>query len=148
MGKKEEQENITELEKKGLNLWFQKMRDERVQTAVGLLLLTFGLYLALAFVSFFFTGWQDQSLLQNTQGFTLDYINENVKNWAGLRGARMADFFINHTFGISCLLYLFYYFLGALWLMHIRPFRMCRTFLICSFFLVWLSLFFGFFFIK
>lgn len=156
MSKKEKEENIQEgqgtdkpMEKRGgLYPWLRKMKDERVQTAVGLLLLTVGLYVALAFVSFFFTGWQDQSLVQNTQGFTLDYINENVRNWAGLRGARMADFFINRTFGVSCLLYLFYYFLCALWLMCIRPFRMCRTFLICSFFLIWLSLFFGFFFIK
>lgn len=155
MGKKDKEENIQQEgqdkavgKKGGLYPWFQKMKDERVQTAVGLLLLTVGLYVALAFVSFFFTGWQDQSLVQNTQGFTLDYINENVRNWAGLGGARMADFFINRTFGVSCLLYLFYYFLCALWLMSIRPFRMCRTFLICSFFLIWLSLFFGFFFIK
>ncbi len=154
MGKKEQDkradmEKNTEGEGKGgLYPLLKKMKDERIQTAIGLVLLTFGLYLALAFVSFFFTGWQDQSLLQNTQGFTLDYINENVRNWAGLRGAKLADFFINHTFGISCLLYLFYYFLCALWLMHIRPFRMCRTFLICSFFLIWLSLFFGFFFMK
>ncbi len=154
MGKKEQNKkegtdvNKEEEGRGGLYPWFKKMKDERVQTAIGLVLLTFGLYLALAFVSFFFTGWQDQSLLQNTEGFTLDYINENVRNWAGLRGAKMADFFINRTFGISCLLYLFYYFLCALWLMHIHPFRMCRTFLICSFFLVWLSLFFGFFFVN
>ena len=154
MGKKEQDkradmEKNTEGEGKGgLYPLLKKMKDERIQTAIGLVLLTFGLYLALAFVSFFFTGWQDQSLVQNTQGFTIDYINENVRNWAGLRGAKLADFFINRTFGISCLLYLFYYFLCALWLMHIRPFRMCRTFLICSFFLVWLSLFFGFFFVK
>ncbi len=154
MGKKEQDkradvEKNTEGEGKGgLYPLLKKMKDERIQTAVGLVLLTFGLYLALAFVSFFFTGWQDQSLVQNTQGFTIDYINENVRNWAGLRGAKLADFFINRTFGISCLLYLFFYFLCALWLMHIRPFRMCRTFLICSFFLIWLSLFFGFFFVK
>ena len=154
MGKKEQDkradmEKNTEGEGKGgLYPLLKKMKDERIQTAIGLVLLTFGLYLALAFVSFFFTGWQDQSLVQNTQGFTIDYINENVRNWAGLRGAKLADFFINRTFGISCLLYLFYYFLCALWLMHIRPFRMCRTFLICSFFLIWLSLFFGFFFVK
>ena len=138
MGKKEQDkradmEKNTEGEGKGgLYPLLKKMKDERIQTAIGLVLLTFGLYLALAFVSFFFTGWQDQSLLQNTQGFTLDYINENVRNWAGLRGAKLADFFINHTFGICCLLYLFYYFLCALWLMHIRPFRMCRTFLMAK----------------
>ena len=129
MGKKEQDkradmEKNTEGEGKGgLYPLLKKMKDERIQTAVGLVLLTFGLYLALAFVSFFFTGWQDQSLVQNTQGFTIDYINENVRNWAGLRGAKLADFFINRTFGISCLLYLFFYFLCALWLMHIRPFR-------------------------
>ncbi len=131
-----------------LGAFLSKIKDERVQMAIGLVLLTLGLYMTLAFISFFFTGWQDQSLVVNTKGYDLDYINENVRNWAGLRGAKLADFFINRTFGISCLLYLFYYFLSALWMMHIRPLRMFRTFLICSFFLIWLSLFLGFFFVK
>ena len=131
-----------------LSAYLSKFKDERVQMAIGLVLLTLGLYMTLAFISFFFTGWQDQSLVVNTKGYDLDYINENVRNWAGLRGAKLADFFINRTFGISCLLYVFYYYLFALWMMHIRPLRMLRTFLICSFFLIWLSLFFGFFFVK
>lgn len=131
-----------------LSAFLSKFKDERVQMAIGLVLLTLGLYMTLAFISFFFTGWQDQSLVVNTKGYDLDYINENVRNWAGLRGAKLADFFINRTFGISCLLYVFYYYLFALWMMHIRPLRMLRTFLICSFFLIWLSLFFGFFFVK
>lgn len=148
MAKKEKIESVRNEKEGGIYAYLMKMKDERIQTMLGLVLLTIGLYLALAFVSFFFTGWQDQSLVVNTKGYTLDYINENVKNWAGLTGARIADFFINRTFGVSCLLYLFYYFVFALWMMYIRPLRMVRTFLICSFFLIWLSVFFGFFFLN
>ncbi len=149
MAKKERIETNENGAKSGaLYAYLLKIKDERVQTVIGLVLLTIGLYLALAFLSFFFTGWEDQSLVQNTKGYTLEYINENVKNWAGLTGARIADFVINRTFGVSCLLYLFFYFLCALWMMHIRPMRMFRTFMICSFFVIWLSLFFGFFFMK
>lgn len=149
MAKKEKTETSNNGEKRSaLYAYLLKIKDERVQTMIGLVLLTIGLYLALAFISFFFTGWEDQSLVQNTKGYSLEYINQNIKNWAGLTGARIADFVINRTFGISTLLYLFCYFLGALWMMHIRPMRMCRTFLICSFFVFWLSVFFGFFFMK
>lgn len=147
MAKKEKTEN-NEAKPAFLTAYFAKIKDERVQTMLGLVLLTIGLYLALAFVSFFFTGWEDQSLVLNTKGYTLEYINENVKNWAGLSGARIADFVINRTFGVSTLLCLFYYFLFSLWMMHIRPLRMLRTFLICAFFVIWLSLFLGFFFVK
>lgn len=149
MAKKDKTETTNKETKPNLfSSYFSKIKDERIQTMIGLVLLTIGLYVALAFISFFFTGKEDQSLIMNIKGYTIDYINENVRNWAGLKGARMADYFINRTFGVPCLLYLFYFFLVALWLMQIRPFRMLRTFLICSFFLFWLSLFFGFFFVK
>ncbi len=119
------------------------LTKEPVQVALGVIFIVSGLYLTLAFFSFFFTGWEDQSLLQGD--FPAEYLSENIKNWTGLLGARVSDFCINRTFGIPVLAYLAYWFLVGFWLINVRPFqgKMLRVFFICSFLTIWGSLLMG-----
>ncbi len=75
-------------------------------------------------------------------------LKNEIKNWTGYRGAILADFFINRTFGIACFISLFFFFLAGLRMVKIKTFPLTRTFFITTFLLFWVSLFFGFFFIP
>lgn len=124
------------------------LKDDRTRICTGLLIIIFCLYVLLSFISFFFTGWEDQSILNAADPGDMLEIKSQIKNWTGLRGARISDFFINHTFGISCFFSLFFFLLVGGKMLGIRRFRLLRWFVLTSFGLFWVSLFFGFFFIP
>jgi len=124
------------------------LKDDRTRICTGLIIIILCLYVMLSFISFFFTGWEDQSILNAADpGDTLE-IKSQIQNWTGLRGARIADFFINRTFGVSCFFMLFFFLLVGSKMLGIRKFRLLRWFVLTSFGLFWVSLFFGFFFIP
>ena len=77
------------------------MKGESIHFALGLLMVIFGVYLLLAFTSFFFTGGADQSLLEHPEPGELARTNNQIQNVAGPRGAQLAQFLINGCFGIS-----------------------------------------------
>lgn len=85
-----------------ISLWqkFQRIRkDERTRFIGGLFLLIFALFLLISFISFFFSGAADQSIVSgNTHRPVTD---SSIRNWAGVFGANCADFFINRWVGIS-----------------------------------------------
>ena len=85
------------------------LTNEPFRVAIGVVIIISGLFLAMAFFSFFFTGWEDQSLLKGD--FSDEYLTQNIKNWTGLWGAKLSDFCINRTFGIPVFFYLFYWFI-------------------------------------
>jgi S-DNA-T family DNA segregation ATPase FtsK/SpoIIIE len=150
---KKQKETEKEIEKEGnQRSFFSRLRtffsDERTRVVFGILIIIFCMYVLLAFISFFFTGAYDQSRLESQNpGNALELRNE-IKNWTGYRGAYIADFFINRTFGIACFVYLFFFFIVGLRMIKIKTFPLVRTFFISTFLLLWTSLFFGFFFIP
>ncbi len=120
-----------------------KLVSEPIRYSVGAVVVLFSFYLVLSLVSFFFTGWKDQSLLQGD--FTDEYLAENIQNWTGLRGAILSDFLINRTFGISIFAYVFFLAIVGARMLGISVFkdRMSALFINCSFILIWGSVFFG-----
>jgi len=123
-------------------------KDERTRVIAGLILIIVCMYVLLAFISFIFTGAEDQSRLQSADPSTLQELKNEIKNWTGYWGAILSDFFINKTFGIACFVSLFFFFLVGLRMVKIKTLPLTRTFFITTFFLFWISLFFGFFFIP
>ncbi|MGM0550295.1 MAG: DNA translocase FtsK 4TM domain-containing protein [Bacteroidota bacterium] len=73
-------------------------QDERVQIILGIVFIGISAYLMLAFVSFLFTWKADQSFEWN---HVLSEASIQVENWAGKLGARIANKFLNHLFGIA-----------------------------------------------
>lgn len=118
-------------------------KNETIFFVLGLLLVIFAVYLLLAFSSFFFTGAADQSVLDHATSQDLSTINNQVKNYAGSRGAQVANYLINDCFGVSSYFILLFLSVAGLKLMRVRPFRLWRWFICCSLLLVWFSLFFG-----
>lgn len=121
-------------------MWYA---SEPIKIGVGIIFIFLGLYISFAIFSFFFTGWEDQSLLLGD--YDEVYLSENIQNGLGVIGARISDFLINRTFGIPVLSFLFYFFLIGLWFINVRPFKgkMDKVFFICSFFTIWGSILLG-----
>ena len=70
-------------------------KSETTHFVVGLICVILAVYMLLAFTSFFFTGAADQSILHHQQPNELLQTANNVKNYAGARGAQVSEFFIN-----------------------------------------------------
>ncbi len=70
--------------------------NRQTQTIFGLFLMLFAMFLATSFVSFIFSGQEDQSQLSN---FTNKEVP--VKNLLGKIGASMSHFFIENGFGVA-----------------------------------------------
>jgi S-DNA-T family DNA segregation ATPase FtsK/SpoIIIE len=97
------------------NFW-ESMRfiasNERVRFLTGLLINFLVIYAGVALISFFFTGGSDQSAISNLSAGDLLAGRGRVENWAGIRGAYIADLMMNRWFGISSFFLLF--FVGSL----------------------------------
>ena len=118
--------------------------SERVHFVIGLLICFFTVYIGIAIISFFFTGAADQSIVRNL-GIS-DIITQKgvVSNWAGIRGAYIADVIMNRWFGISSFLLLFFIGSVGLKLMKLSKINLFKRLLICLVLTLWTSLFLTF----
>lgn len=115
-------------------------KDERTCFALGLILVVFTIYIFLSFASYVFTIGADQSQVEGT------IQDATVKNMNGIKGAKLANLFINKSFGISAFLLLIFPFVLGLRLMQIKTFSLWKSFLLPGIFLIWTSVFLSFFF--
>ena len=124
------------------------LTNERTCFITGLILVMVTIYVALALISFFFTGAADQSLVQNIPLGDLLINRGAVENWTGVRGAFLADLLMNRLFGLSSFALLF--FLGSVGakLMGLSRVSLIKRFLSCAAILIWGSVFFAFVFIH
>lgn len=124
------------------------LTNERTRFITGLILEMLTIYVALALISFFFTGAADQSLVQNIPLGDLLVNRGAVENWTGVRGAFLADLLMNRLFGLSSFALLF--FLGSVGakLMGLSQMSLVKRFLSCAAILIWGSVFFAFVFIH
>lgn len=131
------------------NSFFQKLKifftDERTRFAIGLIVLLFAVYLFLAFTSFFFTGANDQSKLENVGMEELTASRNEIMNWAGARGARIANLCLNEWMGISSYFIIVFLLILSLRLMRIKKYSMLKWFIICSIAMIWASVTLNFF---
>ena len=123
------------------------LKNEKAHFLSGLVLLMLSLYLCIILVSFFFTGAADQSIVENLKFSDLSQA-EACRNWGNRFGAWLSNIIMNHWFGISSLLLAFYGLTASLSLMRVRTnVPLLKTFVCCAFLFIWLSVFFGFFFV-
>lgn len=119
------------------------INDERTHFILGLLLLLIMLYFLLAFVSYFFTGYADQSKIDLSWS-ELHQMRNSIQNWTSVLGAIAAETFINRWFGVSSFFILFFGIAVALRLMKAVKLSLWKTFFHCAFWLIWLSVTLGF----
>lgn len=122
------------------------LKNETTHFVIGLISVIFAVYLLLAFTSFFFTGAADQSILDNQQPGELMQTTNHVKNYAGARGAQLAEYLINECFGLAAYFIILFLAVVGMKLMKAYQFRIWKWFMSCSILLVWFSVTLGFIF--
>ena len=140
-----EQEPITE-EKSGFKDFILSVRDimmsSRFRLAMGIALISITLMLVIAYVSFFFTGANDFSIIEQVdirRGMRLE-----VQNALGLPGAVVSRWLIDGAFGVVSLAALVALALYAVRMMVEYPLKRLRVLFITLFVLVWGSVTLGF----
>ena len=126
----------------------KRFNKKKVKSAIGVLLILLSFYLFLSFLSYLFNWQADQDRVINKSlfKFLFEENNEPVANWLGKFGAWASHLFIYRWFGVSsfgfCLLFLISGFKIAL---NIRLMPILKTYGITLVFIIWSSIFLGFF---
>ena len=123
-------------------------KSEMTQFVSGLVFFIVGVFLFISFLSFFFTGAEDQTFLENLPVSQLSDVKTSLTNWAGFFGAYLAELLINRWVGISSFFISFIVIATGLKLMKVKNITLARVYLYSVVLMVWFSLFFGFFFIS
>ena len=128
------------------NRFLHFTKSETTHFVIGLISVIFAVYLLLAFTSFFFTGAADQSILDHQQPGELMQTANQVKNYAGARGAQLSEYLINDCFGIAAYLIVLFLAVLGMKLMRAYQFRIWKWFMSCTVMMVWFSIALGYLF--
>ncbi len=107
----------------------------------GSLLIILGVLLFISFLSFIFTGKEDQSALSN-----FPERSETYKNWASQLGAWVSELFISNGFGIPSFIFSGLIFLSGVYVaLNLNKAKLRKHWIWGTLIVIWLSIFFGFF---
>ncbi len=128
---------------KGISFSF--LKDERFRLAFGLFLMVFAFAILIAFISYLFNGFEDQSILEELGDVGVSESGRQVSNWLGITGAWLAHIFMYKWFGIASFLFVPIFFLAGYKIVNQKelPFYkgMVKSFL---FFIFWTSVALGY----
>lgn len=127
------------------NRWILFFKDERFRFSIGILLFFSTLYVALALVSFFFTGAEDQSIVL-ADGLSRTEMKRQIINWTGLTGAVLAEWLVNGCFGLAVYALLVIPFAVSFRLLKISAVHLWKFILFPLLFVAWAPLMLDFFF--
>lgn len=117
--------------------------DRRTQVICAAILLAFSLFALIAWISYYFTGDADSSLLGMSRAERIS-TRTQITNVMGLPGARLAAFLIDGSFGVMSIFFLVLTTLYALNLLHVTHIKNWRILFISTFWLIWGSVALGF----
>lgn len=120
------------------------IKGETIHFIIGLLCVIFGVYMLLAFSSFFFTGGNDQSILSHPDPGELLETGNRIQNYAGARGAQLSQFLINDCFGIPAYFIIIFLIVAGMKLMKAYEFTLWKWFVSCTALMIWFSITLGF----
>jgi DNA segregation ATPase FtsK/SpoIIIE, S-DNA-T family len=117
-------------------------KSNQFKYTLGAFLLLFSGYLAIAFISYGFSGAVDQSKLDLP---ILDFLDRSVQveNFAGKGGAFLAEQFINLGFGFPSFFFILIFVVAALNLFGYKEIRFLKTFLFSFLWMLWSSVAFA-----
>ncbi|WP_299523790.1 DNA translocase FtsK [Winogradskyella sp.] len=107
----------------------------------GSLLIILGVLLFISFLSFIFTGKEDQSALS-----TFPERSDAYKNWASQLGAWISELFISKGFGLPSFIFSGLIFLSGVYVtLNLKKTKLRKHWVWGTLIVIWLSIFFGFF---
>ncbi|PSL05736.1 FtsK/SpoIIIE family DNA translocase [Cecembia rubra] len=127
--------------------WFSMSftQDKRIPLTIGIILISFSLFLFFAFISYLFEGRADQDLVVSPIDQDIRSTAEEARNWLGLLGAQLSHVFIHKWFGIaSFLLPPFLFLLGVKMAFRKSLYSLSRYATFALFFTFWLCLLTGY----
>lgn len=128
--------------------WNQKLvaffKHETLHFLIGLGMVILAGFFLISYVSFFFTGAADQSLVEGGSAVDLSATDNAIRNYAGSWGARLSNFLMNDCFGLSSIFIIVFLAVGGLHFMKVKRVKLWKWFLSCFALLIWFSLFLGF----
>lgn len=83
---------------------FSFFRDKKFKLSVGFLLIFASLFLTVAFISYLFTGKNDQSVVEALWSTDIRESGGEIQNWLGVVGAFVSYYLIFKWFGIAAFL--------------------------------------------
>ncbi len=96
---------------KGESAFVGALKDERTHKISGLFLILISVFLLIAFISYFVTWKNDQSLVSGSWFDLMRYSDKKVDNWLGKLGAIASHQFIHTWFGIASFVFVLISFL-------------------------------------
>ena len=132
--------NATKTKSLGSNLIVIFFKSRQIQTVIGSFLLFFSLFLFVAFISFFFSWQEDQSILN-------EFSNTAVqgKNLLGKVGANLSNFFIYKGLGLGAFVIPYLLFLsGIYWLFRTKLSKIIISYDWGILSMIWVSVSLGF----
>lgn len=125
------------------------VKDRRFQLIAGFFILILSFCMALSFISYLFTGSDDQSVVEAFFGTTILDSGKEAQNLLGLGGAIMAYFFIFKWFGIASFLFIPIVFLYGFRIVFEKDLiDLSTTIKTNAFFILWISFTLGYIVLK
>ena len=128
------------------NDFWQSLRSffhsQQCQLIVGILLLFTALMLLISYISFFFTGANDMSIIQESA--TRSTLRDGITNALGLPGAVIASWLIDSMFGVLIVLPILLIGVYALRMLFVFPIRAWKLLFCTLFGVAWGSISLGF----
>ncbi|WP_439487509.1 DNA translocase FtsK 4TM domain-containing protein [Algoriphagus sp.] len=130
---------------KAPKLSFGKINTAKISLTLGILLMSTGMFLIIAFISYLLNGPADQSLVMNNPNAAIRETARESTNWLGYVGAQASNWLIYRWFGIAAfLLPPFLFLLGFKWAFKISLISLTRYTAFALFFTFWLGLLTGY----
>ena len=141
-----DEETTSDEPKKGFSMpKFAFLRDRRFHVSVGFVLMAFSFFLFISLLSYIFTGKADQSVVESIWDSELREAGLDADNWLGLVGAFLSHYFIFKGVGIAAFFFVPIFFLVGYKIVFRRsPVPISPVLSFSTFFMVWLSVLFGY----
>jgi len=141
-----DEETTSDEPKKGFSMpKFAFLRDRRFHVSVGFVLMAFSFFLFISLLSYIFTGKSDQSVVESIWDSELRETGLDADNWLGLVGAFLSHYFIFKGVGIAAFFFVPIFFLvGYKIVFRKSPVPISPVLSFSTFFMVWLSVLFGY----
>ncbi len=127
---------------------FGFLKSDKFQKVFGFFLVLISIYLFIAFISFFYTGWIDFDKVASATFFKLNS-NPEIQNWTGFTGAYLSKVLINDTLGISSFIIVFNLFIYGFYLLfNVKMLPLSRMFRHSLLLVIWISVSLGLMFMN
>ncbi len=137
---KNSEKHLSFLESLGLSRISQIFQNERLWFFIGMVLFATSCCMVLAFISFFSTGQNDVSIIENLRSGEMANQNGEFQNACGSLGAYTAYFFIKQCFGIPAFLVPVLLLLVSLRLMKAFKPNLLKWFMCLMLVMIWTSI--------